>query len=268
MYTTAELDEYLAEIRTQVCAHCVERLPGAPPCAPLGKLCGVEQNLPNLIDAVHGVFSDSIVPYFESKQHQVCERCAFRNSKFCPCPMDYLLVLVVEAIETVDARHERRAQGRQHLLDLGSNLGGDAQEIRRLYEEATGTWAGCDWPTRFGESALNLNGVTAAEARHKAATYQGKAGAADWEAAADWLARVEQHAARAEEHAAQAMRAVAAGDWHEAFVQARLAWTSEFATGRIVWCGFPMTWQRFYLGVEAAVALHPVAAQTAQAVAR
>src|SRR5271166_2362581 len=113
MLSTAEQAEYLAEIRTQICANCVERPAGGPPCEPQGKMCGVEQHLPELIEAIHSAFSGSIGPYFESKQRQVCDHCSFQHSRFCPCPMDYLLVLVVEAVEAVDARHERIQLGQQ-----------------------------------------------------------------------------------------------------------------------------------------------------------
>ena len=97
MATAVELEEYLAEIREHVCSHCVERLPGGPPCKPLGKLCGVEQNLPQLIEAVHAIRSGLIEPYWDSTQRQVCEHCSLQHSRFCPCPMSYLLVLVVES---------------------------------------------------------------------------------------------------------------------------------------------------------------------------
>ena len=42
MITETELDEYQDEIRNVVCSRCVERPPGGPPCAPLGKECGIE----------------------------------------------------------------------------------------------------------------------------------------------------------------------------------------------------------------------------------
>ncbi len=107
MVTAAELSEYLDEIRQQVCTRCVERPPGGPPCEPLGKQCGVEMHLPALIDAIHGVSSDSIVPYLDRNRQVICARCPRRHASDCPCPMDYLAVLLVQAVETVDAR--RRA---------------------------------------------------------------------------------------------------------------------------------------------------------------
>lgn len=252
MTTATHLDEYLDEIRSQVCANCVERPPGGPPCEPLGKMCGVERHLPDLIEAIHDVHSVSIVPYWDSNQRQICDHCSFRHSSMCPCPMDYLLVLIVEAVETVDARHARIAKTRQRLAGV-SSFGGEAvREIRELYEEASGTWTGCDWPTKFGKSELNLNGWTAADARMKAAAARGTGQEANWRAAADWLANVEKYAALAEDEGARAVHDAAAGDWREAFEHARQAWINEYATGRMIWRGFPMTWQPLMLAVEAA----------------
>jgi len=37
MYSDPEMAEYLKEIRDQVCSRCIEKPPGGPPCAPLGK---------------------------------------------------------------------------------------------------------------------------------------------------------------------------------------------------------------------------------------
>lgn len=111
MVSQVHLDEYLDEIRKQVCSRCVERPPGGPPCAPLGKKCGVELHLPELIDAIHEVpKSDLIAPYLENNKHKVCQFCAHINSDICPCPLRYLAVLIVEAVETVDDWHaEERA---------------------------------------------------------------------------------------------------------------------------------------------------------------
>ena len=268
MLTPSEADEYLAEIRSQVCANCVERPSGGPPCQPLGIICGIEQHLPELVDAIHDVFSPAIAPYFESKQRQVCDHCSFKKGPFCPCPMDYLLVLVVEAVEAVDARRERRQRRLQRLrLPKGDKDKAEITEIRELYQEARGTWTGCDWQTSFGKLGLDLKGWTAVRARARAATCESAHEAAEWQAAAEWLATVEQTAQRAEEHAASAVRAAAAGAWLQALDQARLAWSSEFATGRMIWRGFPMTWQRLFLAIEEAVPLHDDATDADQAIA-
>jgi hypothetical protein len=110
MPNEAGLEEYLSEIRKEACSRCVERPPGGPPCGPLGKWCGVEHNLPELIDAVHDAHGRWMGPYCDSTERHVCEHCPIRDSSACPCPMDQLLVLVVEAVEAVDARRARRAE--------------------------------------------------------------------------------------------------------------------------------------------------------------
>ena len=104
MYTQAELDEYMAEIREQVCAHCIDRPPGGPPCAPHGKTCGVEQHLAEIVDIAHSTCSHVIDPYIERFHDDVCQHCAARVTRHCPCPLDALLVLAIGAIETVDER--------------------------------------------------------------------------------------------------------------------------------------------------------------------
>jgi hypothetical protein len=111
MVAPAIAQEYLEEIRREVCSHCVERLPGGPPCGPLGKACGIELHLPELIESVRAVRSPSIVPYLDHNREHICTTCAERGSSGCPCPMDYLAVLLVEAIETVDQRHAHVGEG-------------------------------------------------------------------------------------------------------------------------------------------------------------
>jgi hypothetical protein len=106
MAAQATLQEYLEEIRDHVCARCVERLPGAPPCEPLGKKCAIEAELPRFVNAVREVASPNIEPYVENIERRVCSQCERRGGEACPCPLHYLLVLTVEAIETVDRRHE------------------------------------------------------------------------------------------------------------------------------------------------------------------
>jgi hypothetical protein len=107
VYTDAELQEYLDEIRQRACTRCVEKPPGGPPCAPLGKMCGVELHLPLFLEAVQEVDSSLIEPYLDSIHRRVCSQCVRRDHEGCPCPMDYLLVLLVEAIEAVDSRHQQ-----------------------------------------------------------------------------------------------------------------------------------------------------------------
>jgi hypothetical protein len=105
MLPEEQIQEYLDEIRKQVCSRCVERPPGGPPCAPLGKKCGIEMHLPQLIDAIHEIKSWSIKPYLDHNQQVICQNCELLNTEICPCPLHYLAVLIAEAIETVDDRH-------------------------------------------------------------------------------------------------------------------------------------------------------------------
>lgn len=100
----SDIQEYRDEIRKQVCSHCIQRPPGGPPCAPLGMRCGLELHLADYLDAIHDVDSPHIEPYLENIHDRVCRDCEARHGCGCPCPLDYLLTLVVQAVETVDLR--------------------------------------------------------------------------------------------------------------------------------------------------------------------
>lgn len=243
MASRAELDEYLWEIRNEVCSRCVERPPGGPPCDPLGKWCGVEHNLAELVEAVHDAHSHWMGPYCESKERHVCDHCPARDTSPCPCPMDQLLVLVVQAVEAVDVRHARRAEGLRRAAALPGRNDPEVRRVKEAFEAAAGTWAGCDWPTKFGSLGLDLNGWTSAEATAAADERRGTAEETDWRAAAKWLARVEQYARYAEDEAAKAVKTAAAGAWEKAYDHARLARGAEYLTSRAMWRGTPTTWQ-------------------------
>ncbi len=103
--TQAQLDEYLMEIREHVCSRCIERPNGGPPCAPLGKRCGIELHLESIVDVCHRARGNSMEPYIESFHTDVCTHCSNRTSNQCPCPLDYLLLLAMEAIDAVDERN-------------------------------------------------------------------------------------------------------------------------------------------------------------------
>ena len=109
MYTEEQLTEYMDEIRKEVCGRCIERPRGGPPCAPLGKRCGVELNLPLIVDAVHAKYSERMELYTENFHEMVCTNCSNRPTEQCPCPMEYLLILAVQAIEAVDERQQAQA---------------------------------------------------------------------------------------------------------------------------------------------------------------
>lgn len=103
-----ELDEYQAALRADVCSHCIERLPDAPPCAPLGKGCGIEQHLAELVEMCRTTDSALIDPYIEQLHDAICPQCDSKDSPSCPCPLNYLLQLAVETVEKVERRRANR----------------------------------------------------------------------------------------------------------------------------------------------------------------
>jgi len=134
MFTGTDFQEYLKEIRAQVCSRCVERPVGGPPCFPLGKWCVIETNLSSLVEAIHEQSSPFMVyapppaqwcrgveaiheqsspfmgPYLDRVHHYICTTCPLHGQEGCPCPGEYLMTLVVQAVETVDERRRRRAE--------------------------------------------------------------------------------------------------------------------------------------------------------------
>jgi len=163
--------------------------------------------------------------------------------------MDTLAVLLIEAVETVDRRRAHRDSGRRLTAALPGSGRPDMAEIVHAFEDAVGTWTGCDWPTVFGRSALNLQDWTAGEAETKAVETAGIEKGVEWEAAAKWLTEVELRAEKAEAEAALAVAAANAGAWPEAVKHARRAWSLEFNTGRPL-RHHPPTWQRLYEVIE------------------
>jgi hypothetical protein len=260
-----EREEYLAEIRRQVCSSCDEKPAGGPPCTPRGKPCGVELYLPELIDAIHEADSELLEPFQASKQRHVCGRCAYLHSSACPCPMDFWFAPLIEAVQAVDRRRERHARGRQLVSGLPGGGRGELGRIARAYEAAAGTWTGCDWPTTFGDHDLDLDGWTAADAEAMAVEATGSEEADDWAAAARWLAEVEDNAAQAEAQAALAVAAANAEEWGEALEHARRAVLLEFAAGRPLSRRLPLTWQPLWDAIKAAATGTPAPGEAGSA---
>ena len=125
------------------------------------------------------------------------------------------------------------------------------EEVTRAFDQAVGTWTGCDWPTVFGPARLDLNGITAAEAETLAVETDGLPEGEHWAAAARWLDELERLAARAEREAVLAVAEAEAGARAEAVEHARTAWSLEFHTGRPL-RHHPPTWQRLYHAIVAA----------------
>jgi hypothetical protein len=107
MNTLDDLDEYRAELQANVCSHCIERRPNAPPCGPLGKGCGIERHLAALIELCRTTDSALIDPYIEKLHGTICAGCEYQDKPSCPCPLNYLLQLAVEAVEKVEHRRAK-----------------------------------------------------------------------------------------------------------------------------------------------------------------
>jgi hypothetical protein len=249
MVAQTQIDEYLQEIRDEVCSRCVECPPGGPPCAPQGKVCGVELHLDQMINSIHQVRSVCVQPYVDHNRQEVCANCAYLHSSVCPCPMDSLALLVVEAVDAVDERMRQRGE-KLRAAPLAEKVTLD--QIWAAYHEGAGTWTGCDWPTAVGKSRLNLNGMKAAEARAKAEICTDSKEHEDWITASHWLVQVEHHAQLAQKRAAAAVRAAEEGHWRDAVDNAEWAWSLEFTSGRPLRHAPPLAWQRLRDCIEAA----------------
>jgi hypothetical protein len=58
-----------------------------------------------LVEEVHLVRSAAIDPYLQELHQGTCAVCELRDTEECPCPLEYLHLLAVQAIEDVDSRH-------------------------------------------------------------------------------------------------------------------------------------------------------------------
>ncbi len=105
-----EYQDFLAELREHVCSRCIERQADCPPCGPHGKGCGIELHIPALVDICKRTDNVLMDPYIEQLHDTICVDCQLRDSPNCPCPLDYLLQLAVEAVERVQRRRESQAE--------------------------------------------------------------------------------------------------------------------------------------------------------------
>jgi hypothetical protein len=103
-----EQDDYLQALREDVCSRCIERRPNAPPCAPVGKSCGIEEHVSELVALCQSTDSSQIAPYIDKLHDEICPDCKAKDGPDCPCPLDYLLQLAVETMERVTQRREAR----------------------------------------------------------------------------------------------------------------------------------------------------------------
>lgn len=87
--------------------------------------------------------------------------------------------------------------------------------VIQAYSRACGRWHGCCWPTAFGSRRLNLDGISANQARVMADALAGSE-ADEWRQASRWLTSIEQDAQEAETLAAEALRLWSQGRLAEA----------------------------------------------------
>lgn len=110
------------------------------------------------------------------------------------------------------------------------------EAVEWAYDRAHGTWTGCDWPTSFGDTGLDLNGMTSHQALLMSRATAGVE-AADWREAVHWLRLVEADAEAAEEAARWAVECAARGDLAAARRDAQTACDLEARYHpRPVWC--------------------------------
>jgi hypothetical protein len=138
MSATIGLKEYLDEIREQVCSRCPRWPPGC--CAELGEDCGIERQLPRLIDAIHEARGDQAVPEVE----EVCPRYDLLHGTNRLCPTEDLSAELVRAVEWVDERHRQWECVRSWATHVPGRERVPVREMIRAYEEGSGELIGCD----------------------------------------------------------------------------------------------------------------------------
>jgi hypothetical protein len=144
MLSRAHYAEYLAEVRERVCAHCPEWETGQPPYQPACRSCGVELQLPQLVESIRdaGTGLSEFDP--APDRRTVCARCGCLDTANCPCAAAPLAGLVLRAVRAVEERRAQRDLLRRRLARPSRNVRTPASELIRAYEAATGTRVGCD----------------------------------------------------------------------------------------------------------------------------
>jgi hypothetical protein len=67
--------------------------------------------VPELVEICRSINSSQMEPYIERLHDEICSECKYRTAPTCPCPLDYLLKLAVEAVERVEQRRTARQSG-------------------------------------------------------------------------------------------------------------------------------------------------------------
>jgi hypothetical protein len=134
--------EYLAEAREQVCGHCPERAPDRPPLGRRCRHCGVQLQLPRLVEAIQAADLAEYGP--APGRDVVCARCVHLDCPTCPCPAGEQTGWVVRAVKDVDARREQRSLLQRRFGPHPAAARAPIGALIRAYEAATGTGVYCD----------------------------------------------------------------------------------------------------------------------------
>jgi hypothetical protein len=142
MLSRAQYAEFLAEIREQVCEHCPQRVSGQPPYRPQCRACGVELQLPQLVNSIREA-GDRLSEFDPCPdRQQVCAQCVCLDRAGCPCPAGLLSQMVVRAVLAVEERVRQRNLVRRRLEPPPRRV--SVAALIEAYEAATGTCVGCD----------------------------------------------------------------------------------------------------------------------------
>jgi hypothetical protein len=138
MRTWARYREYLTAIRAEVCTRCPERTSDEFPFGPACWQCGVEVELPELVDSINDAEENPADLDSDSDRPRLCAQCAHRADPRCPCPVRALSPLLVRTVKAVDARRVHRALFKRLLRRQPRRERVPIREMVQAYEEATG----------------------------------------------------------------------------------------------------------------------------------
>jgi hypothetical protein len=144
MLSRAVYAEYLAEIRERVCEHCPARVPGQPPYRPQCRHCGVQLQLPQLVNSIRdaGDALSELDP--RPERDLVCAQCVCQGRGECPCPAGLMPARLVRAVLAVEERRRQRDLVRCRLDHEARPRRVSLVPLIQTYELRTGTCVGCD----------------------------------------------------------------------------------------------------------------------------
>jgi hypothetical protein len=146
MLARANYAEYLLEVREQVCARCPERVAGRPPFRPQCRQCGIELQLPQIVESIRD--AGGRLSEFDPApaRRAVCSRCVCLEGGTCPCPAAPLSEWVVRAVLAVEERRAQRERLRLRLdvVRVAPRPRIPVGKMIAAYEAASGTCVGCD----------------------------------------------------------------------------------------------------------------------------